>query len=407
MVPKTPTLSAEIEPVPVPGAVWRIDCMTALPHDTALSDLTGLHAPARVIGDLVETSYGKALRGDGRTTQIIGTLKRPLTARTLMAWVNVTHSTLGGGALGLQYPDGTRYETIMFFGGEQGWGIASSSAKRSLMTWELGYQEGVWRHVAMVVDGTSRTLYFNGRVIGGDQAGEATFPDGSEIVIGKRNTGRDERHFAGFIDGILIFDRALTQIEVSKVMQWQSAAGEQIRANLREREWANIPLANNDFSKVTSAGKPAEWQARGDGISVPADADGRFLRMEQTKIGQEARTAKQVVKVDPSWQAVRVQARLRLPKALEEIPVAQIPLGERVIGIEVLLDDPTGGQPTLRRVVNQAVDIPPGKWTSASFPIGWPIPPGYTTMTIHCTLRGFLGVLEFDDIRASALVGKP
>ena len=402
MAPTAPTLSAEIEPVPVPGAVWRIDCMTALPHDTALRDLTGIHAPARVIGELTETCYGKALRGDGRTTQIIGTLKRTLTARTLMAWVNVTHFTLGGGALGLQFPDGTRYETIMFFGGDQGWGIASPSAKRSLVTGESGYQEGIWRHVAMVVEGTSRTLYFNGRIIGGDQAGEASFPDGSEIVVGKRNTGRDERHFAGLIDGILIFDRALTQIEVSKVMQWQGAAGEQIRTNLREREWATLPLANGDFSKVTSAGRPAEWQARGDGISVSTDAEGRFLRMEQTKIGQEARVAKQVLKLDPAWRAVRVQMRLRLPKALEEIPASG-----KLVGVEILLDDPAGGQPTLRRVIYQPVSIEPGEWTPVRFPIGWPIPPGYTTMTISCTLRGYLGVLECDDIKASALVGKP
>ena len=402
MVPTTPTVSAEIEPVPVPGAVWRIDCMTALPHDTALLDLTGIHAPARVIGDLAETAYGKALRGDGRTTQIIGTVKRTLTARTLMAWVNVTHSTLNGGALGLQSPDGARYESIMFFGGDQGWGIASSSAKRSLMTGELGYQEGVWRHVAMVVEGTSRTLYFNGKVIGGDQAGEASFPDGSEIVIGKRNTGRDERHFAGLIDGVLLFERALTQKEVSKVMLWQSAASEQIRSNLREREWATLPLANGDFSKVTNAGRPADWQARGDGISVSTDGEGRFLRLEQTKIGQEARVAKQVVKMDPAWRAVRLQMSLRLPKALEAIPAAG-----KLVGVEILLDDPTGSQPTVRRVINQPMDLKPGAWTPASFPIGWPIPPGYTTMTICCTLRGYLGVLECDDIKASALVGKP
>ena len=402
MVPTAPTLADEIEPVPVPGAVWRIDCMTALPHDTALRDLTGIHAPARVIGDLTETSFGKALRGDGRTTQIIGSLKRTLTARTLMTWVNLTHSTLGGGALGLQSPDGARYETIMFFGGNQGWGIASSSAKRSLMTGELGYQEGVWRHVAMVVEGTSRTLYLNGRVIGGDQAGEASFPDGSEIVIGKRNTGRDERHFAGLIDGILLFDRALTQKEVSKVMQWQSAAGEQIRTNLREREWATLPLANGDFSKVTSAGRPADWQARGDGISVSTDAEGRFLRMEQTKIGQEARVAKQLIKLDPAWREVRLQMRLRLPKVLEKTPTFG-----KMLGVEILFDDPTGGQPTLSRVITQPVVMEPGKWTPAIFPIGCPIPPGYTTMTINCTLRGFLGVLDCDDIKATVLVGKP
>lgn len=402
MVPLAPTLAAEVEPVPVPGAVWRIECLTALPHDTALRDLTGIHAPARVVGDLSETIYGKALRGDGRTTQIIATLKRPLTARTLMAWVNVTHSTLGGGALGLQFPDGTRYESLMFFGADQGWGIASPVGKRSLITGKMGYNEGYWRHVALTVDGTSRTFYFNGKVIGGDQGGEPTFPAGCELVIGKRNTGRDERHFAGLIDGVLVFDRVLNQEEIRKVMRWQNVAGDQIRTNVREREWTTIPVANSDFSKVTNAGRPAEWQARGDGISVQTDADGRFLHMELTKLGQDARVSKQVIKLDPTWRAVRVQLRLRIPKALEESPAAN-----PVAGIEILFEDPTGSQPTVRRLLDQPQGTEPGTWKDASQPLGWPIPPGYTVMTIACTLRGWLGTLECDDIKASALVGKP
>ena len=402
MVPLAPTMAAEFEPVPVPGAVWRIECMTALPHDTALRDLTGIHAPARVIGDLSESIYGKALRGDGRTTQIIATLKRPLTARTLMAWINVTHATLGGGAVGLQFPDGTRYESLMFFGGDQGWGVASPPTKRSLITGKMGYNEGVWRHVALTVDGPSRTFYFNGRVLGRDQGGEPTFPAGCELVIGKRNTGRDERHFAGLIDGVLVFDRALTPDEILKVMRWQTVAGDQIRVNVREREWVTIPVANSDFSKVTNAGRPADWQTRGDGVSVQTDADGRFLHLEISKVGQDARAAKQVIKLDPTWRAVRVQLRLRTPKALEESPAAS-----PVAGVEILFEDPTGNLPTLRRLLDQPMSTEPGKWTDASQPLGWPIPPGYTVMTIACTLRGWIGTLQCDDLRASALVGEP
>ena len=402
MVPMTPTQAADIEPVPVPGAVWRIDCMTALPHDTVIRDVTGIHAPARVTGEIGETSFGKALRGDGRTTQIIATLKRPLAARTLMAWVNVTHSSLSGGVLGLQLPDGSRFESIMFYGGEQGWGIAGSTAKRSLITNVLGYNEGSWRHVALVVDGTTRSLYHNGKVIGGDQVGEATFPAGSELVIGKRNTGRDERHLAGLIDGILVFDRALTPAEILKVMHWQSAAGDLIRANLRAREWTTVPVANSDFTKVSSAGRPAEWQARGDGISVLTDADGRYLHMELTKAGQDARVAKQVIKLDPAWREVRIQTRMRIPKALDIIPSAGA-----FAGVEIQLDDPSGGMPTLHHAVILPVGTEPGKWTDASQQLGWPIPPGYTTMTIACILRGYLGTFECDDIKTSVLVGKP
>ncbi len=404
MVPTAPTTPADSEPVPVDGAIWRIECMTALPHDTLLRDLTGTHSPARVIGELGETVFGKALRGDGRNTQITVTLKRTLAARTLMAWVNITSDTLAGGVIGVQSPDGTHYESIMYNGGEQGWGIATANAKRSLTASAHGSEVGGWRHLAMVVDGAKRTLFYNGKILSGDQAGETTVPAGSELIIGKRNSGRDERHFAGLIDGALVFDRALSNNDIKKIMDWQFLAGEQIRLNLREREWINVPVGNGDFSKVTSTGRPAEWQSRGEGISSVADADGRYLRLEQSKAGQDARVARQVLKLEPTWRAIRLQVRLREPKPLELVPGVN---HSNNSGVCVVLDDANGGQPTLRRRISLSEEAQPGVWSDCGDRIGWPIPPGYTLCTLECSMRGYLGQLDIDDLKVSALVGKP
>ena len=402
MMPTAPPPVIESEPLPFDGVIWRFEGMASAPHETLVRDLSGNQTPARLIGDIVETTYGKAFSGDGRGTQISVPLKRPLSARTLIAWVNITHVSLTGGVLGLQSPDGTRFETMMYLGSDQGWGIASANPRRSLITNERGYGEGRWRHLAMVVNGTKRTFYENAEAIASDQLGEASFPAGSELIIGKRNSGRDERHFAGLIDGVLVFDRALTAAEILKVRNTQIAIGERIRTEIREREWVTVPVNNGDFSKIGNSGRIAEWQSRGDGVSVIADADGRFLRLDQSKAGQEPRIAKQAFKIEPTWRALRMQVRLRMSRSLGPVP-EKYPFA----GVSLVLDDPNGGQPSLRRMVNLSENAQLGVWEEPADGLGWPVPPGYSLCTIECSMRNYLGQFDIDDVKVAALVGKP
>ena len=404
MVP-APPVAGDADPLPVEGCIWRIDCMTALPHDTVLRDLTGIHPSARVTGEIVETDYGKALRADGKSSQISVALRRPLGDRTLMAWVNnAYHQQSGGGLIGLQSPDGARYESIAFFDGERGWGI-ENDGRRQTAADELGYGDGYWHHVALIVEGTHRTLLVDGKPVAEDQNGGTQFPVGSELYVGKRCNGRDaNRYLAALIDGPTVFDRALGRKDLQKVINAQSARAERNRTAVRAREWVPVPLANGDFSRIAN-GRPADWIGRGDGISVAGEGAERFLRLELLKVGQEGRALKQPIRLDPLWRSLRLGVRVRLTRQLEEpAPAPPIPANA---GVEIVLEDPTGAQPVVRRILRWANEPPPGEWLELSDAMGWPVPAGYTQLTVVCALRSYLGSIDIDDVRLWALAGRP
>ena len=401
MQPPPPLADVVVEPLPVPGCIWRIDSMTALPHDTVLRDLTANQGPARVVGEVVETDFGKAFRGDGKTTQITTVLKKPLAARTLMAWVNTSYQQqLNGGVIGLQSPDGGRYESIVHAGGDSGWGVQNELRRTTSNTG--GYDEGQWDHLALVVDGNERTLYRNGKSILSDRLAVAGFPAGSEIVVGKRNSSREPgRYFAGMIDGCLIFDTALTARQVREVMNAQTKHAQEIMSTTRSREWINIPLPNSDFARFTGV-RFADWAGKMDGITQSGDSAERWLKMDLNRVGLEARILRQGVKLDPSWRCLRLSARMRLPKA-----IAPINTDEVFYGVCVVLTDPTSSQPEIRRYAIPMTDAPViGEWQDIGQTLGWPIPPGYTTLTVECMLRSGVGVVELDDVHLQALPGR-
>ena len=395
MLPPTPLSDLAVEPLPVEGCIWRIESMSALPRDTVLRDLTANQGPARMIGELVETDYGKAFRGDGRTTQISTGLKKPLAERSLMAWVNTTYAQqLNGGVIGLQSPDGARYESIVHCGPENGWGM-QNELRRSF-SGKGGYREGAWRHLAMVIKGSTRTLYLNGKEILKDHNATVSFPAGSEIIVGKRNSSREPgRYYAGMIDGCLIFDKALTLHQIEEIIRFQSERGENIRTTVRAREWVNLPLPNADFSRFTGV-RFTDWNYKLDGITQGTDGAERWLKMDLNRVGLEARVLRVTMKIDPSWRSMRLNARMRIPKAL---------IGEEPqAGVFLVFSDPTGTQPELRRMAELSADPVFGAWQDIGPTIGWPVPPGYATVSVECSLHA-IGTVEIDDVKLQVLSG--
>ena len=397
MVPPAPVADQAVDPLPVEGCVWRIDSMSALPHDTVLRDLTGTQGPARVVGELVETDYGKAFRGDGRATQITTALKKPLAARTLMAWVNSSYAQqLNGGVIGLQSPDGGRFESIVHCGPENGWGMQNEL--RRTFSGKGGWNEGMWRHLTLVVDGANRTLYLDGVQLVRDRNAAPAFPAGSEIVVGKRNSAREPgRFYAGMIDGCLIFDRALTITEITAVMRFQGLQRETIRTTLRASEWINVPVPNSDFTRFSGVRFP-EWNGKIDGITQGSEGAERWLKLDLNRAGLEPRVMRQTFKIDPSWRSIRLSARMRLSKALlGDAPEA---------GVFLAFSDPTATQPDIRRQAALTADQALGEWQDIGPMIGWPIPPGYVTVSVECSLRG-IGTVDMDDVRLQVLPGRP
>ena len=396
MLPPTPVPDVAIEPLPIEGCIWRIECMSALPRDTVLRDLTTNHGPARIIGELAETDYGKAFRGDGRTTQISIALKKPLTERTLMAWVNTTYAEqLNGGVIGLQSPDGTRYESIVHCGPENGWGMQSEL--RRAFSSKGGYSEGEWRHLAMVIKDNTRTLFINGDEILRDRNATPHFPAGSEIIVGKRNSSREAgRYFAGMIDGCLIFDKALTPDHIKKIIRFQSARGENIRTTIRAAEWISLPLPNADFSRFSGV-RFSDWTYKLDGITQGTDGTQRWLKMELNRAGLEPRVLRLTIKIDPSWRSMRLNARMRLAKELTVV--------DPKAGVYLIFTDTNGVQPELRRLAKPSNDPVLGEWQDLGPTVGWPVPPGYATVSVECRLHG-IGQVEIDDVKLYALPGR-
>ena len=390
-----------VDPLPVEGAVWRIDCMSALPRDQFLRDHTGVQGPARVTGDLWETSYGKALRGDGRSTQATTSLRRPLTDRTLMCWANpATFDQLGAGVISLQAPDG-RAEAIALLDNGRLWGVLNDN-RRSLASEKYGHGNGEWTHLALSVAGPHRSLYINGNLAIEDNTGAGSFPAGSELVIGRRGLGREISHFAGLLDGAVVFERALNATEINTMMAWQARQGELIRSTRRAREWQPLPVANGDFSKIIG-NRAAEWMGRMDGVSFPTEDNGRFLRLELEKFGQEPRALRQVIRLDPSWREVRFAARIRLPAALDDSKADW----QSTLGVQLIFVDPAKQLPDLRRQLWMPETPKVNSWLEVGRDIGWTIPAGYQWLVVECSLRGYLGRLDIDDATLSVLPGRP
>ncbi|MFH1885047.1 MAG: LamG domain-containing protein [Planctomycetota bacterium] len=87
--------------------------------------------------------------------------------------------------------------------------------------------DGLWYHVVGVYDNKNMTVYVNGREDGSD-----IFPVGgtgdstASLYIG--NTGywssySDDRYFSGVIDGVRIYNRALTETEIAQLVPLPSA----------------------------------------------------------------------------------------------------------------------------------------------------------------------------------------
>lgn len=100
------------------------------------------------------------------------------------------------------------------------------STKGKFLTWhrmgepdavgKLSVRPGLWYHIAAVYDGTHHKLYVNGE-LHDVQAGSFRPNDEEPILIGKKNSDESRFWFHGALDDIRIYNRALTEREVSEL----------------------------------------------------------------------------------------------------------------------------------------------------------------------------------------------
>ncbi|MHC4431833.1 MAG: LamG-like jellyroll fold domain-containing protein, partial [Planctomycetota bacterium] len=112
---------------------------------------------------------------------------------------------------------------------------------------------GDWFHVAAVYNGAQKLLYINGELdASSDSTGEISTVT-TPVFIGE-NSGATGRHWAGLIDDVRIYKRALTDVEILGVMAGGGAEYPQASGptppdgELFSETWANLSWRAGDFA---------------------------------------------------------------------------------------------------------------------------------------------------------------
>jgi len=80
------------------------------------------------------------------------------------------------------------------------------------------YNDGSWHYVACVIDGLTRNLYVDGLLVASDSAGMAEVTNNTkEFTVGGFAEGYGSLQFAGNIDELSVWRRALSAIEIADI----------------------------------------------------------------------------------------------------------------------------------------------------------------------------------------------
>ncbi len=188
-------------------------------QDSAGTNHGSLQAEAHIVGDSrmgigsleLDGQDDCALLGDPENLKLSGPI-------TLAAWIRPTATdglrdiiakgyttSPSNGEIFLRINNG-RYEVGSWDGGAYMVGAAGASG-----------DVGQWVHLAGMYDGTLWKLYRNGELIASQAGAKGAIPVGAGWAIGARGTGT-ERFFAGRLDQVQIFDRALSDPELQSMM---------------------------------------------------------------------------------------------------------------------------------------------------------------------------------------------
>lgn len=153
-------------------------------------------------------------------------LLRLTTNFTVTAWINCDDCTTGDGAIFVSGGTGNNYWWV----GNENDGTLQFNIDGGSTYYSTGtLTESTWHHVAYVKDGDSGTnfsFYIDGKPAGTASVGSLTTPAG-DIAIGYR-TETSATEFDGRIDDVRIYNYALSQAQIQKVMQG-GKAGSSVR----------------------------------------------------------------------------------------------------------------------------------------------------------------------------------
>ncbi|MBN2131794.1 MAG: LamG domain-containing protein [Sedimentisphaerales bacterium] len=166
----------------------------------------------------VDGYHGGALDFDGNDHVDTGNAT-DLATWTIAAWVTSPRAPSSGSASGPVHRE-KNYQLDWNHADEVFRGAAAMRVGETWHAASFGALEGnTWYHLAATFDGTALTSYKNGVLVVSNTAAAGT-PDAETgtLLIGRHSTASGN-YFAGTVDDVRVYDRALTEAEIAEVMR--------------------------------------------------------------------------------------------------------------------------------------------------------------------------------------------
>jgi hypothetical protein len=220
-------LSVNCRGATLPGSIeahWTFDEIA----NGAIHDSSGNGLDGTLVGDpvLAEGIHGMAVRLDGETTYV--DFGHPVDLRlmgsmTISAWINSRSFPRDDAAIVSTVSPGYQLDTTIDCGTRTiGFKFADSCGDVMVRYGATELRRDTWYHVGGVYDADARTMhvYLNGHlddgILGGPvPAGQRT--SSQPVCVGKR-PDLPGYEFAGLIDDVQIYSRALKQVEIENAM---------------------------------------------------------------------------------------------------------------------------------------------------------------------------------------------
>lgn len=198
---------------------------------------------------------GSSLNFDGIDDKVVigntmNTILDPLNTITVEAWVNSANTTFNGVIIG-NYHNSTNtemqfllrrdFDTFTFW-------VNDGTGFKTVDSGLASVVVNTWQHVAGVWDGSSLHIYVDGILKGTTTGvtGSSFATTNNNIVIGSNSY---PEHYAGSIDEVRIWNRALNQCEIQNNMNGELSSGQ---TGLLAYYQFNQGVANADNTAITT-----------------------------------------------------------------------------------------------------------------------------------------------------------
>ena len=219
-VSPSPSPSPSTSPTPVPGLVAAYGMDEAFGTTVADSSGHGNTGTARNTTRVTTGKYGRALSFNGFSSEVVvndSASLRLSTGMTLSAWVNPSTVTDWRTVLMKELDE----EFIPSYGlwasadgGPMGWILTEDEA--GMPASDTSLPTNTWTHLALTYNGSKAILYVNGVPVVQESVSGSIWDEGGDLRIGANITWGE--YFAGLIDEVRIYNRALSAAEIQADM---------------------------------------------------------------------------------------------------------------------------------------------------------------------------------------------